>query len=122
MEVNMIVGSRIKEERIKRGLSQQALGDLLEVSKVSICGYETGTRTPTMETFLELVKVLDVDPNYLLGRDIKVVCEEEVEYGMKLSKEDIAIIEELKRNKSLYHKLCADPKRMIELINRKLNK
>ena len=76
MEVNMIVGSRIKEERIKRGLSQQALGDLLEVSKVSICGYETGTRTPTMETFLELVKVLDVDPNYLLGRDIKVVCEE----------------------------------------------
>jgi transcriptional regulator with XRE-family HTH domain len=47
----MIIGERIKKERIKRNLSQQQLGDMLGVSKVSICGYETGTRTPTMETF-----------------------------------------------------------------------
>ncbi len=51
----MVVGSRIKEERLKREMSQQQLGDLLGVTKVSVCGYENGTRTPTMETFLNLI-------------------------------------------------------------------
>ena len=36
----MIVGSRIKDLRIGQNLSQQQLGDLLGVSKVSICRYE----------------------------------------------------------------------------------
>ena len=68
MEVFMVIGSRIKEERLKRGLSQQQLGDLLDVTKVSVCGYENGTRTPTMETFMKLIEVLDMSPDYLLGR------------------------------------------------------
>lgn len=44
----MIIGSKIKEKRIALGLSQDELGKRLGVSKVSICGYEKGTRTPTI--------------------------------------------------------------------------
>ena len=36
--------------------------------------------------------------------------------------EDIAIVKEIKNNPDLYRKLRLDPKRTIELINRKLNK
>ena len=50
----MIIGKRLKEARIKKGMSQEELGNILGVSKVSICGYEKGTRTPTMENFLDL--------------------------------------------------------------------
>ena len=47
----MLIGKRIKDMRLEKGLSQQELGDLLGVTKVSVCGYENGTRTPSLETF-----------------------------------------------------------------------
>lgn len=118
----MIIGERIKKERIKRGFSQQQLGDMLDVSKVSICGYETGTRTPTMETFLDIIKVLELTPDYLLGREIDAVNEDEEVYTIKIAKDDLEIINELKNHRELYNKLCSNPKRMVDLISRKINK
>lgn len=116
----MLFGQRIKEERIKRGLSQQELGDLLHVSKVSVCGYEKGTRTPSLETFNKLIEILEITPDYALGNDVSVVCEENPAYSTKLSKEDIIIIRELKKNPKLYQKFCEDPKRVIDVITRKI--
>lgn len=92
----MIIGERVKEARKNKNLSQQQLGDMLGVSKVSICGYENGVRIPTMENFVQLLDILDLSADYLLGRDINVVSEEDEEYKVKLSKEDINIIKELK--------------------------
>lgn len=116
----MIIGSRIKEARKAKGLSQQQLGDMLGVSKVSICGYETGTRMPTLDNFLQLVEILDLTPDYILGRDITVVAENEEPYIVKLSKQDLNIIHELKKYNHLYVLLSDDPKRGFELISRKL--
>ena len=96
----MIIGERLKDARKKKNMSQQQLGDLLGVSKVSICGYENGVRIPTIENFIQLLD----------------------EYKAKMSKDDIKIIKELKNNPVLHSKLRVDPKRTIELINRKLNK
>ena len=118
----MIVGERIKEARKRKKLSQQALGDLLGVSKVSICGYEKGLRIPTMENFLQLIEILDLSPDYLLGRDVNCVSDQEEKYSVKLAKEDLAIIKEIKTNRELYTLFKNDPKRTVELINRKLNK
>lgn len=117
----MVVGSRIKEERLKREMSQQQLGDLLGVTKVSVCGYENGTRTPTMETFLKLIDILNIEPNYILGRDVNVVCEEETKYVKKMSKPDLAIIKEIKKYPKLYNKLCSDLSRTVELMDRRIN-
>ena len=44
-----MIGKRLKELRIQKGLSQQDLGDAIGVTKVSICGYENGTRLPNLE-------------------------------------------------------------------------
>ena len=116
----MVIGSRIKEERLKRKLSQQQLGDLLGVTKVSVCGYESGTRTPTMETFLKLIDILNLTPDYLLGRDVNVVCEDEEPYVRKISKNDLAIIKELKKYPKLYSKLCSELSRTTELMDRRI--
>ena len=116
----MIDGSRIKKERLKRGMSQQQLGDLLDVTKVSICGYENGTRTPTMETFLKMVEILEVEPDYLLGRDVNIICEEDETYVRKISKIDLDIIEEIKKHPKLYAKLAQSLNRTVDFMERKL--
>lgn len=116
----MIDGSRIKNERLKRGMSQQQLGDLLDVTKVSICGYENGTRTPTMETFLKMVEILEVEPDYLLGRDVNIICEEDEKYVRKISKIDLDIIDEIKKHPKLYAKLAQSLNRTVDFMERKL--
>lgn len=115
----MIIGERIKKKRIELGLNQEELGKLVGVSKVSICGYEKGTRTPTIDTFILLVRELKVTPEYLLGYDVNVV-EEKTKYSIKMAHEDIQIIKELKTKTELYNKIVEDPKRMVELISRRV--
>lgn len=118
----MLIGHRIKEARLKKGLSQQQLGEMLNISKVSVCGYETGTRTPTMETFLSLIEILEIPVEYALGMETFIVNEEEVPYGYKIAQEDISILEELKKHRKLYNELCENPKRTIDKIASKMKK
>lgn len=117
----MIIGERVKEARINKNYTQEELGDIIGVSKVSICGYETGNRTPTMAMFLKLSDALDVTVDYLLGKELKAVCEEQEDYTVMVSQIDLEIIKELKQYKNLYNRLCSDPKRIVKLINRKMN-
>ena len=117
---NMIVGQRVKTARLNKNLSQEELGNLLGVTKVSVCGYERGTRIPTLSTFLSLSEILDLEPNYLLGRDVKVVSEQDAKYCVKMAKEDIRLIQALKKHPQLHKNLRLDPDRYLELIERKL--
>lgn len=114
----MIIGSKIKERRLKLGLSQEQLGEKLGVSKVSVCGYEKGTRTPTLQNFLDLLDILDLTPDELLGREVKVASEKIGTYTAFVSKIDLQIIKEIKRHSQLYNKIASDPSRSIELIDR----
>ena len=116
----MIMGERIRKERIARDMSQEELGKLLDVSKVSVCGYETGNRMPTMEKFIKLIDVLNVDSNYILGRDTDVINDKDESYVIKMAKDDIIILNELKKYPYLYNRLCHDPVRTVELISRKI--
>ena len=92
----MIIGSRIKEARLKKKMSQEQLGAILGVSKVSVCGYEKGTRTPTMENFLQLIEILDLEPDYVLGRDNEVRSEKNRDCKVIVADEDLQIIKEIK--------------------------
>lgn len=118
----MIIGSRIKEERVKRGLSQEELGKLVGVSKVAISHYERGSEQPKMKRLKKLVEVLDLTPNYLLGNDVDIVFEEEEKYHTTISKLELEIINQLRKHQQLYKKMCDDPKRTIDLIELKLKK
>ena len=117
----MIIGERLKEARVNMKMSQETLGNMLGVSKVSICGYESGTRTPNMKNFLKLIEILDLDAKYVLGLDVKVVNEDGEEYPVKMAKNDIETIEALKTSRELYNMFCSNPKRTVEKIKSKLN-
>ncbi len=47
---------------------QEQLGELINVTKVSISGYENGNRTPDTDTLRRLADVFGVSTDYLLGR------------------------------------------------------
>lgn len=117
-----LMGQRIKNLRKSVGMTQQELGQKLNVTKVSVCCYEKGTRTPALDTLMDLSNVFNVSLDYFVGNDTFVVSEDDSSYGMKMAKEEIQIIEELRKtnNENIYNKLLNDPKRTIELINNRL--
>ena len=117
-----IMGDRIKSLRKGKGMTQQQLGDILNVTKVSICCYEKGTRIPAFDTLTELSRIFDVTLDYFAGNDTFVISEDSSDYGEKIANEELEIIKELRKsaNANLYDKLLKDPKRTIELINKKL--
>ena len=65
----MLLGKRIKEFRIQKNLTQEELGRLINITKVSICCYENGTRIPSLETIVALANAFEVSLDDLLGRE-----------------------------------------------------
>ncbi len=116
----MIAGDKIKNERTKRKLSQEDLGKLIGVTKVSICGYETGTRTPTIGNLLKLSKVLELNPNEIIGGTVFAVSEEGTPYEFVMSEKEITAVQEIRKYDILHDMICNQPektiKRIVELI------
>ena len=63
-------------------MSQQDLGKLLGVSKVSVSGYENGTRIPSLDILNGILDIFGVSADYLLGRELNVVCEDDMMVSM----------------------------------------
>ena len=102
------------------GFTQKQLGEMIGVTKVSICCYENGTRTPTLDTLIDLANALQVELTYLLGVDSFVVAEGEPEVGINIAHNEIALIKELRMHIKLYERLLEDPKRTMDYIEKKL--
>jgi len=117
----MLVGRRIKELRIKKGLSQQKLGEIIGVTKVSICGYENGSRIPSLEVFEMMAELFGTTTDYLLGREIVIKDDNTREIVGTISQDDLNLITELKHYNNLYNKMTKDTKRYVNLINKKMN-
>ena len=117
-----MIGKRVKELRIKKGLSQQELGNTIGVTKVSVCGYESGSRIPNLEKLAKLADALGISTDYLLGREIVVNNEENKTYIGSVSYEDVGLILELRHYPNLYNKLLKDVKRSASIINKRLTK
>lgn len=111
---------RLKELRKKAGLTQQQLGNIIGVTKVSICCYENGTRTPTLDTLIDLANCLNVELAYLLGVDYFVVAEDDNKCSINIAKDEIEVIKELRMHVKLYEKLLEDPKRMMDYFENKI--
>ena len=117
----MLIGRRIKELRKNKGLSQEKLGKMINVTKVSISCYENETRSPDLETFELLVDALDTTTDYLLGRDKLIVSEDKEGYKTYLSKEDLKIMKEINKNKDLLKCIRENFKRGVEYIVKKID-
>ena len=116
----MLLGQRIKTLRKENNLTQEELGKLINVTKVSICCYEKETRIPTLETLVALANVFKVDINYFIGNDKYAVADNDKNYGMYVAKEELEFITEIRKYNSLHKKVIENPKRIVELIDLKM--
>ncbi len=116
----MFLGARLKELRTKNNMTQAELGKLVNVTKVSICCYEKNIRLPSLETLEDLSNVFGVKCDYFFGKDMSTVMEDTEDYAFYISKEEAEFLKTLRLNKELYSQVCNDPKRMVELIEKKL--
>ena len=63
----MTLGQRIAQKRKEQGLSQEALGDRLGVSRQSIYKWESDTALPEVEKLVALSRLFGVSVGWLLG-------------------------------------------------------
>lgn len=65
-ELNMLIGSNIKRERIKAGYTQEKFSELIGIGTKSLSAVERGTVGISMMTLLKICKVLSISSNSLL--------------------------------------------------------
>lgn len=69
------IGSKIKQLRTNKNLTQDQLANRLSVTKSVISAYENGLRFPSLEVLIQLSYVFNVTTDYLLGVNKKRIIE-----------------------------------------------
>ena len=64
------IGARIREARLKAGLTQRRLSELVGVSPHAVWSWEAGKMKPTPEHLLEVAYRCETSTDWLLGRDV----------------------------------------------------
>ncbi|MEZ0612007.1 helix-turn-helix domain-containing protein [Fibrella sp. WM1] len=67
-DIKIKVGALIREARKAKGLTQEELGERLQVTKATINGYETGKQNLTVSTLYKLSVALGEPLNITIGR------------------------------------------------------
>ena len=86
------IGSKIKEARERAHLTQEELAEIIDISPTHMSVIERGVKTPKLDTFVKIVKALNLSADALLldGMDQvndSIVAELSVSLG-RLSDED----------------------------------
>lgn len=116
----MVLGKRIKEARKNKNLTQDDLAIMLGVSKVTICYWEKDMKKPSTKNLILLSQKLNTPIEYLIGNDEYVVSENNTDYGLMMTNEEIDLINELRNHENLYRTLVESPKRTCERIEKNL--
>ena len=62
-----VFSARVRDLRLKKGISQKELGDAVGLSGKAISTIESGSRSTSMEKLVALAKYFSVTTDYLLG-------------------------------------------------------
>ena len=81
-------GSRLHEIRIAKGISEQRFADMIGVQKNYIYVLEKGYRSPSFDTLIAIVRVLNISADMLLKEYLNAsvqasVCSSMLEHRMK---------------------------------------
>ena len=108
----MEIGQKIKNARLKKGMTQQELGDIIGVQKSAIAKYESGRVVNIKRNTLQkIAKVLDIRPSELVfdgspkeaaGLHVRIISDFELMDTIKiyysLSEENQKMVRDLIRN------------------------
>lgn len=64
------IGKKIKDQRIRKKISQEKLAELVDVTPSYISNLESGNRVASLPTMLDIVNVLDLSFDYLMLDDL----------------------------------------------------
>lgn len=85
----MTIGQRITQKRKELGLSQEALGEQLGVSRQAIYKWESDSTLPEIEKLIALSRIFEVSVGWLLGE------EEEPSAPKELTEEQLRMVQEI---------------------------
>ncbi len=58
-----IIGKKIRQLRIEHGFSQEELSEKIDISPRHMCTIENGNSFPSIETFIKIAQILEIDIN-----------------------------------------------------------
>lgn len=64
-----VIGTRIKELRLNKKVTQKEIAEGIGVSSVSIQRFEYGSVRPSLDTLIALADYFDVSLDFLTGRN-----------------------------------------------------
>lgn len=114
-----MLGPRLKKLRTTKKMTQKELAEMINVTNVSVSGYESGNRFPDTDTLQRLADCFDVTTDYLLGRSDNPQSEPVTVAGkeINLSPEELQLFNELKKHPIMFHDLATNPEKKVkELI------
>lgn len=68
MDIRLVVGENLRDERDRQGLSQEELAFRADLHRTYVSGVERGVRNPTVKIVARLAEALSVEPAALLVR------------------------------------------------------
>jgi transcriptional regulator with XRE-family HTH domain len=71
--VKKTLGEKVREQREKKGLTQEQLGDMVGLKQSTIGKIEKNTRGPSFKALMKLSKALDVTTDYLTKDDAQLI-------------------------------------------------
>ena len=66
----MSIGTRIRDLRAIRGLTQDQIAEKLNMNRANFSHYERDTAVPPSEVLGKIADILNTSTDYLLGRDL----------------------------------------------------
>jgi transcriptional regulator with XRE-family HTH domain len=65
-DILKLLGRKVRDRRIKKGLSQEEFADLAGLDRTYVSGIERGVRNPTVRTLKTIADALDMSISELL--------------------------------------------------------
>ncbi|KAF1299314.1 transcriptional regulator [Enterococcus sp. JM4C] len=97
---------KLRDLRMKKGISQEELSEVLDVSRQSISRYENGTAQPDLDKLVLLAKYFEVSTDYLLVGSPE---EEQAPSSDAMGTDKITIMSPVNGNVASYHKFFLIP-------------
>lgn len=110
---NLTIGERIAQIRKERGLSQEAFGETLGVTRQSISKWESNTSIPDVDKLLAMNRLYGVSIGWILGEETaeddngKDLTEEQLRMAEKIAEKYIASIPQPKQKRKTWQKVLA---------------
>ena len=96
----MTFGENLKLLRYEKGLTQDDIGYLLNVTKSCISCYEKGIRQPSLDILIQLASYFRVSVDFLIGMESY-----DSNTKVRLTRKDIELINALKNNPVIYKEI-----------------